>query len=90
MSTEPAVLVRRSTLADLPGLARLAAASGTLISPAGHYLVAEVRGTIVAAAPLESGAAVHDPTVDTSDIRELLMRWALNLRSDATRMPKAA
>ena len=90
MSKEPAFFVRRSTLADLPELARLATASGNLLAPAGRYLVAEARGTIVAAAPLECGAAVHDPTVDTSDVRELLTRWAVNLRCGAPRMRKAA
>lgn len=91
MPKSPAVFVRRSTLADVPTLARLAAASGLPAAPQGRYLVAEVDDEIVAAAPLDDGVGpVHDPSVGTADIRELLTRWAANVRRHAAPLPKAA
>jgi hypothetical protein len=73
------VLVRRSTLYDAPALDRLATLAGS-DAPRGAYLVAEVEGAIVAAAPLtRSGITLADPALANADIRVLLTRWAKNL-----------
>ena len=90
MSHAPAVFVRRSTLADLPSLARLAAATGLPVVPDGRYLVAETGGQIVAAASLDGRGTLRDPSIETDDIRALLTRWAANLRRHARPVPKAA
>jgi hypothetical protein len=84
------VLIRRSTLSDTPTLARLAYSSGK-ISPRGLFLVAEIHGAIVAAAPLDTtGEPLHDPARATADIRVLLARWAARLPREAGGDAKAA
>jgi hypothetical protein len=87
---EHPVFVRRSTVADLPDLARLAGLSGRM--PArGVYLVAEVEGRTVAAISLDRAEAVlHDPAYETSNIQDLLKRWGRNLRRETRRLERRA
>ena len=85
------VHVRRSSSADIPVLARLAAISAQPAMPCGRYLVAEVGGEVVAAAPLDGGVGpINDRTPATADITELLTRWAANLRRHAIPVRRAA
>jgi hypothetical protein len=83
--------VRRSTSTDLPALARLAVVNGQPAVPCGRYLVAEVGGELVAAAPLDGGVGpLDDRSPATADVTELLTRWAVNLRRQSKVVRKAA
>jgi hypothetical protein len=85
------IFVRRSTVADIAELARLAALSGKAQAPQGVYLVAEVGERTVAAVSLaRTEEVLHDPAYDTSTIQELLRRWGRNLRREATRIERQA
>src|SRR5690349_1110504 len=53
------VVIRLDRVADEEGLARLAVLNGEPL-PMGDHVVAEVRGTIVAALPLDGGRALCD------------------------------
>jgi hypothetical protein len=88
---ERPVFVRRSTIADIADLERLAALSSRTRTPRGVYLLAEVNGSTVAAVSLDRREAVlHDPAHDTSSIQELLLRWGRNLRREARRIERRA
>jgi hypothetical protein len=88
---EHPVFVRRSTVADVADLARLAGFSGQMRAPRGVYLVAEVKGRTVAAISLDRAEAVlHDPACDTSSIQDLLKRWGRNLRRETRRLERRA
>jgi hypothetical protein len=70
------ILIRRSDVADRPSLERLAALDGGRL-PGGSFLVAEVHGELVAAAPLDVEAETFsDPFLPVADIREWLGRQA--------------
>lgn len=75
------VLVRRSTCGDKAAIERLAKANGQT-ARGSSFLLAEIRGTLVAAAPLDvRGEIVGASTPTTSDVRELLRRIAKGIRS---------
>jgi len=75
------VLIRRSTPCDKAAIERLAAANGQRARGA-SFLLAEVGGTLVAAAPLDARAAtIGASTPATADVRELLRRIAKGIRS---------
>jgi hypothetical protein len=77
------ILIRRSEVIDQPALRRLAALDSRRL-PEGTFLVAEVRGEIIAAAPLESDEpALGDPFLRTEDVRRLLEVQAHSLRTPA-------
>jgi hypothetical protein len=85
------VFVRRSSVADVTDLARLAEAGGRTRQPRGVYLIAEIGGQIVAAVSLERAeAALRHPADETSDVEDLLRRWALKLRREARRLERRA
>jgi hypothetical protein len=85
------IFVRRSTIADVADLARLAALNGAPSAPAGVYLLAEVGGSTVAAVSLDrSEPVLSDPAHDTSNVAELLRRWGSNLRREARRLERYA
>jgi hypothetical protein len=65
------VAIRAAQRSDRAALAALAALDGAL-PPIGGALVAEVRGSIVAALPLGGGRALADPFRHTSDLVALL------------------
>jgi hypothetical protein len=84
-SLDRPVFVRRSNEYDIRALAHLAALSGKPASPRGRYLVAEVGGAIVAAAPLDDGfGPLNDQSPESIDATILLTRWAGNLKRHAT------
>lgn len=67
----PEVTVRVSRASDAPALARLAVLdSAELIE--GSALLAELDGRLVAAVPVDGGAAVADPFVRTAALVEML------------------
>lgn len=53
------VVIRLDRVSDEEGLARLAVLNGKPV-PMGDHVVAEVRGTVVAALPLDGGRALCD------------------------------
>jgi hypothetical protein len=75
--TEP-VTTRIATNADLPTIARLAELDGGH-PPHGRVLLAERRGSVVAAVSLETGAVFADPFVSTAGVVK-------NLRAEAAEM----
>lgn len=64
--TDP-VTIRPATRADLPAVASLAELDSARV-PGGRVLLAEHRGTVVAAISLESGKLFADPFVSTADV----------------------
>jgi hypothetical protein len=88
---ESPMFVRRSTVADVAELGRLAALSGTAHAPQGVYLVAEVGPHTVAAVSLDRADEVlYDPAYETADIQDLLRRWGRSLRREARRLERLA
>ena len=79
------VTVRRFTERDIDAIRRLAALDEKPV-PTGGVLVAELEGKLVAALPLDGGAALADPFKPTSDIVALLELRARQLRE--TRIPR--
>jgi hypothetical protein len=75
------VAIRIAHRSDRAALAALAALDGAL-PPIGEALVAEVRGSIVAALPLGGGRAFADPFRRTSDLVALLDARALQLEHE--------
>jgi hypothetical protein len=74
------ILIRRSGANDQAALERLAAVDSRTL-PAGSFLLAEVEGELVAAAPIDVDAeALGDPFRPTADIRELLGQQADQVR----------
>ena len=59
--------IRLATHTDLPAVARLAELDSGHV-PRGRVLLAELRGSVVAAMSLESGAVFADPFVSTADV----------------------
>jgi hypothetical protein len=68
--TEPTT-IRPAAPPDLPAIARLAELDSARV-PRGSVLVAELRGNVVAAISLESGALVADPFAATADAVKVL------------------
>jgi hypothetical protein len=74
------ILIRRSGVGDSPALERLAALDSRTL-PAGSFLLAEVNGELVAAAPIDIDAEpLSDPFRPTADVRELLKQQAGQFR----------
>lgn len=79
------VTIRRFAEHDIDGIRRLAALDEKPV-PAGAVLVAEVRGELVAALPLDGGPALADPFKPTADIAALLrLRARQSRRSSGAR-----
>ena len=75
------VAIRIACRSDRAALAALAALDGAL-PPIGGALVAEVKGSIVAALPLGGGRAFADPFRHTSDLVALLDARAKQLERE--------
>jgi len=76
-----AFLIRRSSVEDMPALERLAALDSRTL-PGGRFLLAEVRGELVAAAPLDAeGVPLCDPFRPTAHIRDFLELQVRGLRA---------
>jgi hypothetical protein len=75
--TEP-VTTRLATRVDFPTIARLAELDSGHV-PRGRVLLAECRGSIVAAISLETGAVFADPFVSTSGVVKKLRAEAAEL-----------
>jgi hypothetical protein len=78
--TEP-VTTRLATRVDFPTIARLAELDSERV-PRGRVLLAELRGRVVAAISLETGAVFADPFVSTAGVVK-------NLRARAAEMDLA-
>jgi hypothetical protein len=76
------VVIRLATAADQHALGRLAELDSKP-TPAGTILIAELRGSPVAAVSLASGELIADPFVPTADITELLRLRARQLARSA-------
>jgi hypothetical protein len=73
------VTIRPATRADLPAVASLAELDSARI-PRGRVLLAERRGSVVAAISLESGELFADPFVSTADVVKDLRAKAAEVR----------
>jgi hypothetical protein len=80
--TDP-VTIRPATRADLPAVASLAELDSARV-PRGRVLLAEHRGSVVAAISLDSGALFADPFVSTGQVvKDLRAKAAeMNLADD--------
>jgi hypothetical protein len=78
---EEPVTLRLACAGDVAALGELAALEGRP-EPAGSHVVAEVEGRIVAALPLDGGAALGDPFVPTAHLVPLLELRAEQLTGD--------
>jgi hypothetical protein len=76
--TDP-VTIRPATRADLPAVASLAELDSARV-PRGGVLLAELRGSVVAAISLESGELFADPFVSTADLVKDLRAKAAEVR----------
>jgi hypothetical protein len=76
--TDP-VTIRPATPADLPAIASLAELDSARV-PRGRVLLAELRGSVVAAISLESGELFADPFVSTADVVKDLRAKAAEVR----------
>ncbi len=74
-----AVVIRVATARDALALERLAELECAR-PPGGDALLAELRGELVAALPLDGGAPMANPFVPTADVVELLRVRARQLR----------
>ena len=75
------ILIRRSELLDGPALRRLASLDSRTL-PEGSFLLAEMKGEIIAAAPIDvDQPALGDPFRPTADLRHLLELQARVIRS---------
>jgi hypothetical protein len=68
--------IRLAADSDLPAITRLAELDSAR-PPSGRVLIAELRGNVVAAVSLESGALFADPFVSTADIVKVLRAKAV-------------
>jgi hypothetical protein len=78
--TDP-VTIRPATRADLPAVASLAELDSARV-PRGRVLLAELRGSVVAAISLESGELFADPFVSTADVVKDLRAKAAEVLAD--------
>jgi hypothetical protein len=76
--TDP-VTIRPARRADLPAVTSLAELDSARV-PRGRILLAERRGSVVAAISLESGEFFADPFVSTADVGNDLRAKAAELR----------
>jgi hypothetical protein len=76
--TDP-VTIRPARQADLPAVASLAQLDSARV-PRGRVLLAELRGSVVAAISLESGELFADPFVSTADVVKDLRAKAAEVR----------
>jgi hypothetical protein len=76
--TDP-VTIRPATRADLPAIASLAELDSARL-PRGRVLLAELRGSVVAAISLESGVVFADPFVSTAEVVKDLRAKAAEVR----------
>jgi hypothetical protein len=76
--TDP-VTIRLATRADLPAVASLAQLDSARV-PRGRVLLAELRGSVVAAISLESGVLFADPFVSTAEVVKDLRAKAAEMR----------
>ena len=84
-----AILIRHSGIGDEAALERLAALDGRTL-PEGSFLLAEVDGELVAAAPLEiDEAPLCDPFRPTANLRELLRLQAAHVRQHRHALARA-
>ena len=87
-ATEPEdLIIRLSRPADVPAVQRLAALDSRP-APAGDVVLAEVRGELWAAVPVDRGdrvQAIADPFRPTAEIVRLLSLRAAQLRGDGDR-----
>lgn len=89
LELEGPILIRFSGVDDQVALARLAALDSRRL-PEGSFLLAEVDGELVAAAPIDVNAEpLKDPFRRTANVRELLELQAGHVRRhrDAVRRP---
>lgn len=77
-----AIVIRAARPTDEQALARLARLSDRRL-PGAALVVAEVDGTLVAAAPVDGGTPLTDPFAVTVDVTELLELRAGQLRAAA-------
>jgi hypothetical protein len=82
VGSRSAIVIRAARPADETAIARLARLSDRRV-PAAALVVAEVDGTVVAAAPVDGGTALTDPFAVTVDVTELLALRASQLRAAA-------
>ncbi len=84
------ILIRRSEASDGAALERLAALDSRTL-PEGSFLLAEVDGELVAAAPLDVDAEpLKDPFRRTANVRELLTLQAGHVRRHRDAVRRAA
>ncbi len=76
------LVIRLATAGDQRALERLAELDSRP-TPAGTTLIAELRGSAVAAVSLGDGEQIADPFVPTSDITELLRLRARQLQASS-------
>ncbi len=76
------IVIRPAECADRDAIARLARLTDRRV-PATELLVAEVDGSVLAAAPVEGGAPLTDPFLVTVDVTELLALRTAQLRAAA-------
>jgi hypothetical protein len=76
--TDP-VTIRPATPADLRAIASLAELDSARV-PGGRVLLAELRGSVVAAISLESGELLADPFVSAADVVKDLRAKAAEVR----------
>jgi hypothetical protein len=76
--TDP-VTIRLATHADLPAIAGLAELDSARV-PRGRILLAELRGSVVAAISLESETSFADPFVPTAEVVQNLRAKAAEVR----------
>jgi hypothetical protein len=75
--------IRRSRITDLPALRRMARLQDQTL-PSGAFLIGEIRGNIVAAAPLETDApALGTPRPCSEQLQYLLHRQARFVRASS-------
>jgi hypothetical protein len=74
--------IRRSRIIDLPALRRMARVQDQQL-PSGAFLVAEIQGNIVAAAPLDTEATttLGNPRPFSEQLQYLVQRQARFVRS---------
>jgi hypothetical protein len=79
--TDP-VAIRPATRSDMPAIASLAELDSAPV-PHGRVLLAELRGRVVAAISLESGALFADPSAPTAEaVKDLRAKAAEVRRAD--------
>ena len=90
LELEGPILIRYSGVGDQAALERLAALDSRTL-PQGSFLLAEIDGELVAAAPIDVDAEpVSDPFRPTANLRELLKLQAGHVRRQRDALPRPA